>query len=398
MPVRYPVTEPHLDDEDRRLFLEAFDSGWISSQGPYLQQFEQAFAAYVGRSHALATCNGTAALHLALLALDVRPGQEVIVPTFTYVATANAVRYCGAEPVLVDCEPDTWNIDPARIAEAITPRTVGIVPVHMYGHPCDMGAIMDVAAAHGLWVVEDAAEAHGAELAGKRVGSFGRIATFSFYGNKTITTGEGGAVVTDEPELAQRMHLLRGQGMDPQRRYWFTELGYNYRLTHPAAALGLAQLRKIEILIAKHRAIAHVYREELAGEPGLALAVERPLARHVHWLSSARLLAAEERPELRDELLARLERDGIETRPFFYPMHVLPIHRRSGSWPVADRISRSGFNLPSSPRLERADVVAIAARVREHARELARVPSALPQPAPHRPPAAARSGAVEGAR
>ncbi len=375
----YPVTEPHLDERDRHNFIDAFDSGWISSQGPYLQKFEQAFADYVGQRHGLAVCNGTAALHVALLALGVKPGDEVIVPTFTFVATANAVRYCGAEPVFVDCEADTWNIDPARIAEAITARTVGIVPVHLYGHPCDMAAIQQIAEAHGLWVVEDAAEAHGAEIEGQRVGSFGQIATFSLYGNKIITTGEGGVIVTDDAELAARMRLLRGQGMDPERRYWFETVGFNYRMTNPAAALGCSQLQKVDFLIARHREIAKWYREELGREGGLVLPTERPGTRNVQWLSSVRLRSAESEPALRDELMARLQRDGIETRPFFYPMHALPIYRRSGSWPVADRIARSGINLPSSPRLERSDVAYIAERVREHARALERIPGPLPR-------------------
>lgn len=382
MPSRfYPVTEPHLDEKDRELFLDAFDSGWISSQGPYLAKFERAFADYVGAQHGLATCNGTAALHVALAALGVKPGDEVIVPTFTFVATVNAVRYCGATPVLVDCEPDTWNVDPGRIAEAITARTVGIVPVHLYGHPCDMAAITQIADMNGLWVLEDAAEAHGAEIDGRRVGSFGRAAAFSLYGNKIVTTGEGGVIVTDDAELDAKMRLLRGQGMDPERRYWFTEVGFNYRMTNPAAALGCAQLSKIDRLIEKHREIARWYREELGREGGLVLPTERPGTRNVQWLSSVRLRSAETEPVLRDQWMARLSADGIETRPFFPPMHSLPIYRQAaGSWPVADRIARSGINLPSSPRLERSDVAYIADRVREHARALERVPGPLPRP------------------
>jgi perosamine synthetase len=366
----YPVTEPHLDAQDREHLLDAFDSGWISSQGPYLARFEADFARFCGAAHALSTCNGTTALHLALLALGVKPGDEVIVPTFTYVATANAVHYCGARPVLVDCEADTWNIDPAAIEDAITPRTVGILPVHLYGQPCDMRAIGAIAAKHKLWIVEDAAEAHGATIDGRAVGTFGAIASFSLYGNKIITTGEGGVVTTNDAELARKMSLYRGQGMDPARRYWFPMVGFNYRMTNLAAALGVAQLAKIDRLIAAHRQVATWYRQSLAGETALAWQAERPGTQSVQWLSSVRFLAAENRPSLRDELMQRLAQDGIETRPFFYPMHAMPPYFDARLYPVADRISTSGLNLPSSPRLERSDVEFIASRLRYHVCEL----------------------------
>ena len=362
----YPVTEPVLDGTDRAHLLDAFDSGWISSQGPYLTQFEDDFAALVGTQHALATCNGTAALHVALLALGCGPGDEVIVPTFTYVATANAVRYTGATPVLVDCDPDTWNLAPAAVLAAITPRTVGIIAVHLYGAPCDMDKLLHLADRYGLWTVEDAAEAHGATVGGRVVGSLADIGTFSMYGNKIITTGEGGAVTTDDPELARLMSLYRGQGMDPERRYWFPVVGHNYRMTNLAAALGVAQLAKITRLIAMHRRVAGWYREELGDCEQLAWQTELPGTRTVSWLTSVRYLPAEHRPALRDDLLGRLAADGIDTRPFFYPMHLLPPYEQVGDFPCADAVSTSGFNLPSSPLLTREDVAFIAGRVRSH--------------------------------
>lgn len=364
--IRYPVTEPHLDESDRSHLLDAFDSGWISSQGPYLEKFERNFAEFAGTAHALATCNGTTALHLALMALDLKPGDEVIVPTFTYIASANAVRYCGATPVLVDCSTDTWNMDPGAVEAAITERTVGIMPVHLYGMPCDMASLAAIAKRHRLWLVEDAAEAHGATVHGKRVGSLGTIASFSLFGNKIITTGEGGVVTTNDPELAARMALLRGQGMDPTRRYWFPIVGYNYRMTNLAAALGVSQLAKVEHLIAAHRQVHGWYREALGDMPGLAWQASRADTVSVRWLTSIRLRSAEHRPRMRDDLMQRLRADGIDTRPFFYPMHAMPPYASSAPFPVADRIASSGINVPSSPRLTREDVFAISERIRHH--------------------------------
>jgi perosamine synthetase len=363
---RIPLTEPHLDANDREHLLAAFDSGWISSQGPYLARFEHDFAQFCGTKHALATCNGTAALHLSMLALGLQPGDEVIVPTFTYIATANAVRYCNAKPVLVDCDADTWNIDPAAIEAAITPRTVGIVPVHLYGTPCDMRAIGTIAARHGLWTVEDAAEAHGATIGGRRVGSFGTLSCFSLYGNKIVTTGEGGVVTTDDPALAKRVALFRGQSMDPERRYWFPDVGWNYRMTNLAAALGVAQMSKIDMLIEAHRRIAAAYRAALSDVGGIVWQSGSPDAHGVDWLASVRIQAAENRPELRDELMRRLAEDGIETRPFFYPLHVMPPYFEARAFPCADRISTSGLNLPSSPRMSDADIAHVAARLCFH--------------------------------
>jgi perosamine synthetase len=382
--IRYPVTEPHLDDGDREHLMDAFDSGWISSQGPYLERFEQRFARFAGTSAALATCNGTTALHLALMALDLRPGDEVIVPTFTYIASTNAVHYCGATPVLVDCSPDTWNLDPAAVEAAITPRTVGIIPVHLYGMPCDMVALQAIARRYNLWLVEDAAEAHGATIHGQRVGSFGTIASFSLFGNKIITTGEGGVVTTNDPQLAERMALLRGQGMDPSRRYWFPQVGYNYRMTNLAAALGVSQLIKVDMLIAAHQQVHAWYRDALSDVSELQWQGSRPGTMSVQWLTSVRMTSAEHRPAMRDELMRRLRVDGIDTRPFFYPMHSMPPYATSQPFPVADRIASSGLNLPSSPRLTEDDVAHIANRIRVHVRALAAGDTFGDRPSPKR--------------
>lgn len=366
----FPVAEPNLDQVERALLLEAFDSGWISSQGPFLERFERDFAAFAGTRHALAICNGTAAVHLSLLALGVKPGDQVILPTLTFVATANAVRYMGAEPVFVDCEPDTWNLDPEQVAAAVTPRTVGIIAVHLYGHPCEMDRLQAVADRHGLWLVEDAAEAHGATYRGRRVGSLGKVAAFSLYGNKILTTGEGGVVTTDDDAVARRVRLFRGQGMDPGRRYWHVVVGYNYRMTNLAAAIGVGQLQKAEQLISARRNLAAWYQEELAGCAELVLPVERPEVQSSWWLYSVRLRAAEGHPQLRDALMRCLAADGIETRPFFHCMHTLPPHARLGLFPVADAVATSGLNLPSAFRLTRDDVRIIAGRLRHHAERI----------------------------
>ena len=244
-----PIAEPLLEEEELNNVMEAVKSGWISSKGKFIPEFEENFARYCGVKHSVATSNGTVALHLALATLGIKEGDEVIVPTLTFIATANAVRYTGAKPVFVDSNPDYWCIDPEKIEGAITPKTRAIIPVHLYGHPCDMEAIMAVAKKHDLYVIEDAAEAHGAEHKGRKVGSFGDIACFSFYGNKIITTGEGGMCLTDDEILAERMRILRDHGMNPGKRYWHDIVGFNYRMTNMQAAIGVAQLEKIDRVI-----------------------------------------------------------------------------------------------------------------------------------------------------
>jgi perosamine synthetase len=307
--------------------------------------------------HGVSCTNGTVALHLALLALGIGPGDEVIVPTLTFVATANAVRYCGATPVFVDCESETWNIDPGLIESRITSKTKAIIVVHLYGHPVDMDAVMSLADRYRLFVVEDAAEAHGAIYRGRMVGSIGHIGTFSFFGNKVISTGEGGMVTTNDQELARIMRQLKEQGMDPNRRYWYPVVGYNYRMTNITAAIGLAQVEKIDWHIQRRIELARWYQENLRAVLGLSWQVEKPQTRHVFQFFT--VVMNSEISQTREEVIAHLASRGIEGRPVVYPMHSLPPYRDSvhgQTFPVAERISSRGINLPTFASLNRTDV------------------------------------------
>lgn len=363
-PRKIPVAAPALVGREKEYVMDCMDTNWISSNGKYIDQFEQAFAAYTGVPHAISCCNGTVAIHLALLAFDLKPGDEVIVPTLTYVASANPVVYCGATPVFVDVDPTTWCIDPARIAEKITPRTKGIIAVHLYGHPADMDPIMKMAAERKLFVIEDVAEAHGATYKGRMAGTLGDIATFSFFGNKIITTGEGGMMITRNPELAQKMRLFKGQGMDPNRRFWFPITGYNYRMTNIEAAIGLAQLEKIEWHISRRKEIAAVYTRQLSGCRELALPPNCEWASNVFWLYS--VVLTEHCTLTRDEVMAKLAAVGIETRPFFYPMHILPMFSdlaKGQTFPVSDHLSSRGINLPTFANLQAEDLDYVIAQL-----------------------------------
>lgn len=352
---------------------QCLDSLWIAS-GEFIPRFEESFARFCGVPHALACNSGTSALHLALMALGVGPGDEVIVPTLTYVSSANAVRYCGARPVFADSDPRTMTLDPGDLERRITPRTKGLIAVHLYGHAADMDAIGAVAARHGLFVIEDCAEAHGALYRGRRVGGLAEAGTFSFFGNKIISTGEGGMVTTGGAALYQKMRLLGGQGMDPARRYWFTMVGYNYRMTNIEAALGLAQLEQIEKHLEHRRAVAELYRRHLP-EALVELPCEEDWARHAFWMFTVRV-----KPQAcigRDELMEELYRDGIETRPVFYPMHLMPVYEEPrASYPVAEDIARRGFSLPTHGMLTEEDVAYISQSIeRAYAR---RNPAAVP--------------------
>lgn len=347
-----PIAEPLLGEEELNNVIEAIKSGWISSKGKFVLEFEEKFALYCGMKYGVATCNGTAALHLALTALGIGPGDEVVVPTLTFIATANAVRYTGAKPVFVDSHPDYWCIDPGRIKEIITPKTKAIVPVHLYGHPAEMEQIMNVAKEYGLYVIEDAAEAHGAEYKGGKVGSFGDVSCFSFYGNKIITTGEGGMCLTNDRKLAERIRILRDHGMNPKKRYWHDSIGFNYRMTNVQAAIGVAQLGRIDEFVEKKRRIAQWYSHELKDlEQGglIKLHPEMPWAKCTYWLYS--ILIRDGVPMQRDAIISKLESKGIQTRPFFYPLHMMPPYRGSLEFPVAETVSSMGISLPSSVNL-----------------------------------------------
>lgn len=367
-----PVAAPVLSGREKEYVLDCLESNWISSAGKYIEKFESAFAEYCGVRHAVACCNGTVALHLALLALGVKPGDEVIVPALTFIATANAVVYCGARPVFADVDRETWNIDPHDVEQKITERTRGVVAVHLYGHTADMDAIRDITVRRNLFVLEDAAEAHGAKYRGKTSGSLGTAGTFSFYGNKIMTCGEGGMVTTDDGDLVKRVRLLRGQGMDPERRYWFPVIGYNYRLTNVGAAIGLAQLENVESLIGSRLQVVSWYREFLSGVPGLSFQAVRPWARHVYWMFN--VLMHDEPESGRDEVAACLLEAGIETRPVFPPLHLMPPYVEMLGplqLPVAEHIGSHGISLPTWAGLTRDDVryvcdslkAAVAARV-----------------------------------
>ena len=353
-----PVAEPVLSGNEKKYVCECLESGWISGSGKYVEAFEEKFAHFCGVTNAIAVANGTAALHVALLALDIKAGDEVIVPDLTYIASSNAVAYCGAKPVFADVNSATWTLDPEDVARKISSRTKALMPVHLYGHPAEMNQIIKLAEQHKLYVVEDAAEAHGAEYENRRVGSLGDIATFSFYGNKIITTGEGGMVVTNDQELARKVRLLKGQGMDTSRRYWFPVIGYNYRMTNIQAAIGLAQLERIDWFIERRREVAQWYDNLLKEFSVINTPVEASWAKNVYWLYSVCL------PEEynRDLLIAQLMEEGIETRPFFYPLHHMPPYlddNEEANCPVAVRLAARGLSLPSSATLTKEDVTYI---------------------------------------
>lgn len=370
--MRIPVAAPDLSGNEERYVLEAIRSSWVSSTGPFISRFEQEFAALCDTRFAIAVANGTLALHLALMTVDLRAGDEVLVPSLTYIATANAVRYCGAEPVFVDVDPETWCMDPAKMEAAITRRTKGVIPVHLYGHPADMDAINHIAATHGLWVVEDAAEAHAARYKGRVVGGLARIGVFSFYGNKVMTSGEGGAITLNDAALERRARLLKGQGVDPERRYFFPITGYNYRLTNVACALLCAQLERLQAIIERRRGIFRRYRELLEGIPGIGLQPVASWAEATPWLYCI-TVDAKAYGRTRDEIVTLLAQQEIETRPFFMPLHRQPPFkeeslRRSDHLPVTDRLGATGINLPTYSQMTDAQVEQVAAAIRHERR------------------------------
>jgi len=371
-----PVSMPDLSGNEQAYAAEAVASSWISSSGSFLERFEREFAEACGTKHALATSNGTTALHLALATLGVGPGDEVIVPSMTYIATANAVTYCGATPVFVDIDPDTWCLNPRLIEAAITRHTKGIIPVHLLGHPADMDAINGVASTHGLWVVEDAAEATFARYKGRPVGSLGDAATFSFFGNKIITCGEGGAVTFSDPRLERRMRMLRGQGMDPARRYHFPIIGFNFRLTNVAAAILCGQMERREAIVSRRLAIVARYERELTDVPGISLRQDAPWAESAAWMASC-LVAPGRFGCRRDELAIALSERGIDTRPMFIPIHRLPPYEqaarnRQTNLPVTDKLGSRGLMLPTYPQMTDDDVRHICQAIREIGESLLR--------------------------
>ena len=343
-----PIAAPDLGKTEEAYVVDAVRSSWISSSGKYVDRFEAMFSEACDAKSAVSVNNGTAALHLAVVALGLQPDEEVIVPSLTYVATANAVRYAHGVPVFVDVDPATWCLDPDRIESAITPRTRGIIAVDLYGHPCDMDRINQIATKFGLWVIEDAAEAHFARYKGRLIGGLADVTTFSFYGNKIVTCGEGGALTTNNPELDRTLRLLRNQGMDPKRRYFFPVVGYNYRLTNVACALLCAQLERRDQLIQRRHAIFNLYRKHLEGLPGIGLQPVAAWAQITPWLFCITVDQARFGRD-RDEVIDLLSQNRIETRPFFIPIHRLPPYAVESaiSFPETEKLSASGINLPT---------------------------------------------------
>jgi perosamine synthetase len=371
MSFEIPLSNPDLNGNEAKYALEAIQSGWIGA-GPFIKRFEKEYAQLCGARAAIACANGTVALHLALRALDLQAGDEVIVPSFTYVATANAVRYCGAEPVFVDAEIETWCMDPNKIEAAITPRTKGIIPVHLYGHPADMDPINRLATLYNLWVVEDAAEAALAKYKGHPVGGLSSVATFSFHVTKVFTSGEGGALTLNDERIEAFIRMIYSHGMDPQRRFLFPVTGYNYRLTNIAAGLLCAQMERHESLLKRRAEIFSIYSEILKGRPGIGLRPVAPWATLSPWLFSITVDPAEF-GHTREQLMATLAHHKIDSRPFFIPVHSLPPFRegsrkRGEYLPVTDRLCSLGVNLPTYTTMTDAQVESVAKVISSMAR------------------------------
>jgi perosamine synthetase len=366
--IKIPIAVPCLDGKELEYVQDCIKSSWISSKGKYVTNFEEKFAEYVGGKYGVAVSNGTVALHLALAVLGIGKGDEAIIPTLTMIAAANAVHYTGAKSILADSESKTWNIDPQEIKKKITKITKGIIVVHLYGHPANMDPIVKIARDHNLYVIEDAAEAHGAKYKGRKVGVLGDIGCFSFYANKIITTGEGGMLVTNNGGIAERARKLRDQAYNMKMRNWLIhdEIGYNYRLTNMQAAIGLAQLERIDTFIKTHRENAHLYKTLLEGTPGITLPPEETWARNVYWMYT--ILVDENKFGIsRDKIMFELERYGVETRSVFYPIHFQPPYRskfRMEKYPVAEDLSKKGVNLPSGNTLTKEQVKYVANSIR----------------------------------
>ncbi len=369
-----PVNEPLLDGNELEYVTDCIKSGWISSVGDYITKFEQSFAEYCGRSYGVAVSNGTTALQIACRCLDLKPGDEVIIPTFTIISCAQAIVYEGATPVLVDADPETWTINIDQVAEKITRHTKAIMPVHIYGHPTDIKPLLNLAEDHNLAIIEDAAEAHGAEYNiqhseggnfWKRCGSFGTLSCFSFYANKLITTGEGGMVLTDDKKLADRAAALRNLCFLPNRRFYHESLGFNFRMTNLQAALGVAQLERIDAIVARKRYIGIYYTKKLRQIKGIQIPVEKPWAKNVYWMYG--IVFSEETGLNADDAALLLRDKCIDTRPFFLGMHEQPAFQdmdlfRGEQYPVAERLARQGLYLPSGLTLtiEQMDIISTA--------------------------------------
>lgn len=357
-----PVNEPLFRGNEKRYLNQCIDQAWISSEGPFVKKLEDGFSSYLGLRYGIAVCNGTAALEVAYAAAGIGEGDEVIMPTFTIISCVIGLIRLGATPVLVDSEPETWNMDTSKIEPRITERTKAILPVHIYGHPVDMDPVMQLADKYRLTVIEDAAEVHGAEYKGRKAGSIGHVACFSFYANKIVTSGEGGMVVTDDETIANKARSYRNLCFKPEKRFYHTELGYNFRMTNLQAAVALAQLEQIDKHISIKRHIAAQYNKSLADIDVIKLPVEREGTRNVYWMYGIELKDEAEMDN--EELAAVLEKKGVQTRPFFLGMHEQPVLQKKGlfhneHYPVAERIARKGLYLPSGLALKDEQIVEV---------------------------------------
>ena len=359
-----PVNEPLLNGNEKKYLNECIDTGWISSEGPFVQRFENEMAEFVGRKHAIAVTNGTAALEMAVTALELKHGDEVIMPSFTIISCAQALVKAGVTPVLIDCEYDTFNMQIQHIESKITPQTKAIMVVHIYGLPVDMDPVLQIAKKYRLKIIEDAAEMHGQTYKGKPCGSFGDISIFSFYPNKHITTGEGGMVLTDDDSLAQRCESLRNLCFNNQKRFIHEELGWNLRMTNLQAAVGVAQLERIDEFVAKKRWIGNTYQNLLSDIEAITLPVRRKeFAENIYWVFP--IVLDDKHPKNANDIMKELGTRGIGTRPFFYPMHLQPVFHKMGlfsdiSLPNSAKLYQRGFYIPSGMALTEAQLIEVS--------------------------------------
>ncbi len=363
-----PVNEPLLNGREKELLIECIDTGWISSDGPFIAQFEKQFASYIGTDFGIALCNGTAAVETAFFAADIKQGDEIIMPSFTIISCALTALRLGAFPVLVDCEGQTWNMDVSQIEARITPKTRAILAVHIYGHPVDMDPLLALAKKYNLIVIEDAAEVHGAEYKGRKCGGLGHISAWSFYANKIITTGEGGMVLTSDPQMAKRAASYRNLCFRPEKRFYHTQLGYNFRMTNLQAAVGVAQMERIEEFVATKRRLGEIYRRELSPIKGIKTQIQMPWAKMVYWMycieldESLKIDAA--------TLMQELGKRGIGSRPFFLGLHQQPALLKLGlfkneHYPVTERIAQQGLYLPSGMALTEQQIQEVSSALKD---------------------------------
>ena len=367
MPNIIPVSEPLFGKIEENNLIECIRTGWISSEGPFVEEFEETCARYCQVKEGIAVSSGTAALQVALRALSLNKGDEVIIPSFTIISCAIAIIEAGATPVLVDCEPETWTMDVEQIYKKISPRTKAIMVVHIYGHSVNMDPLLILAKEHNLYVIEDAAEAHGAEYKGKKCGSLSDISILSFYANKLVTTGEGGMVLTNNREFAEKARLLRNMYFIPEKRFYHTEIGHNFRMTNLQAAVGVAQMARLDEFVERKRHMAHLYNELLFDLP-IQLPVEKKWAKNIYWMYG--IVLNNEVSLNTDQCMQKLLGKGIQTRPFFWPMHEQPIFKKmrlflNERYPESERIARKGFYIPSGPGLSKKQLERVAAEIRK---------------------------------